>query len=191
MTALTVAFVCVATILCAAAVLAILGAGQLGLTGTDALARDGLARGQRAPAWTLPGQDGRLRHSPPASGLQFIVFADHSLRSFPSVVAGLRALLADDDIEILVLTRGTAGHAARAIAVLGLGDAAVVDGSAGLYAKYNVRVMPFAVVVDQAARVRASSLVNHDWQVAKLAQVATIPIGPDERAGWRRALART
>lgn len=189
--AFAVAFVVVAAILCAAAVLAILGTGQLGLAGSDALERDGLARGQRAPAWTLPGQDGRPRRSPPANGLQFIVFADHSLKSFPSVVAGLSALAADNEIEIVVLTRGAAGHASGVISALGLSSAAVLEGSTALYATYNVRVMPFAVVVDQAARVRASSLVNHDWQVAKLAQVAAIPIGPDERFGWRRALART
>jgi hypothetical protein len=190
-TALAVAFVVVATSLCAAAVLAVLGTAQLGLAGSEALERDGLARGQRTPAWTLPGQDGRPRSSPPSSGLQFIIFADHSLKSFPSVVAGLRALVADDDIEIVVLTRGAARHASQVIGELGLGDAAVLDGSAALYARYNVRVMPFAVVVDEAGRVRACSLLNHDWQVGKLAQLAAIPIGLDERAGWRQMLART
>ncbi len=186
--ALAVAFVVVAAILCAAAVLALLGTGHLGLSGSDPLERDGLVRGKRAPAWTLPGHDGRPWSSPPARGLQFIVFADHSLKSFPSVLAGLSALAAGQDIEVVVLTRGTAAHAWHVLDGLRLTGAAVVDGSPALYGRYNVRVMPFAIIVDQAGRVRGSSLVNHDWQVAKLAQVAAIPAGADDRAPRRRIL---
>lgn len=189
--AFSVAFVVIAAILCAAAVLAILSTGQQGLSGSGALERDGLARGRRAPAWTLPGQGGRAWSSPPARGLQMIVFADHSLKSFPSVLAGLRALSADHDIEIVVLTRGTAAQASRVLGALGLTGVAVLDGSPALYGRYNVRVMPFAIIVDAAGEVRASSLVNHDWQVVKLAQVAAIPIGADERIRWRRVLSST
>ncbi|HEX9065284.1 MAG TPA: hypothetical protein VF843_09255 [Streptosporangiaceae bacterium] len=188
--ALTIGFVVIAAILCVAAALAILSTGQLGLSGSQALERDGLARGERAPAWTLPDLDGRPWSSPPASGLQLVVFADHSLKSFPAVVAGLRALAGHPDLRVVLLTRGTAAQAARGLRELGLGDIPVLDGSRALYGRYNVRVMPFAIAVDQAGRVRASSLVNHDWQVAKLAQVAGIPIGSDERPAWRRALAR-
>ena len=189
--ALAVVFVVVAAILCVAALLALLGTGQLGLSGSDPLERDGLARGKPAPAWTLPGHDDRPWSSPPARGLQFIVFADHSLKSFPSVLAGLRALAAGQDMEIVVLTRGTAAHAWRVLDGLGLAGVAVVDGSPALYGRYNVRVMPFAIIVDSGGRVRGSSLVNHDWQVAKLAQVAAIPIGADERPGRRRMLGST
>ncbi len=152
--ALAVAFVILAAILCAAAVLALLGTGQLGLSGSEPLERDGLARGKRAPGWTLPGHDGAPVHSPPARGLQFIVFADHSLKSFPSVLAGLKTLAAGQHMEIVVLTRGTAAHAWRVLDGLGLVGAAVVDGSPALYARYNVRVMPFAIIVGQDGRVR-------------------------------------
>jgi hypothetical protein len=189
--ALAIAFVVIAALLCAATMLAILSTGQLGLSGSDALERDGLARGRRAPAWTLRGADGRPCSSPPARGLQLIVFADHSLKSFPSVLAGMRALQADHDIEIVVLTRGTAAHAGRVLGALGLTGVPVLDGSPALYGRYNVRVMPFAIIVDQSGRVRASSLLNHDWQVLKLAQVAAIPIGADERVRWRMRLAST
>jgi hypothetical protein len=188
---LAVTFVVVAAVLCVATMLGILGTGQLGLSGSGALERDGLARGQRAPAWTLSGQDGRPSSSPPARGLQLIVFADHSLKSFPSVLAGMQALSADNEVEIVVLTRGSAAHASRVLGSLGLTGAVVLDGSAALYGKYNVRVMPFAIIVDPAGRVRASSLVNHDWQVLKLAQVAAIPIGADERVRWRPRVAGT
>jgi hypothetical protein len=201
MTAEAIVFVVVAMILCVAAVLAILGTGQLALSGSDALRRDGLVRGKFGPAWSLPDVNGLPRKSPPDAPLQLIIFADHSLRSFPSVVAGLRALLGTDagnggselaggelaggapgGLEIVLLTRGPGEHSAPLLGQLGLGDIPVVSGSRALYSRYNVRVMPFAIFVDNAGRVRASSLVNHDWQVATLRRVAAIPLESGESA---------
>ncbi len=55
-----------------------------------------------------------------------------------------------------------------------------------------MRVGPFAIFVDAAGQVRASSLVNHDWQLGKLRQLAGLPISPapasrrPARAGLRR-----
>jgi hypothetical protein len=174
-----VVFVVIAAILCLAGLLAFLGLGQLALSGSDALERDGLRRGQAAPAWSASDLAGLPRRSPPGAPLQLIVFGDHSLRSFPSVVDGLRALAQRDDpeLEILIMTRGAAEDSAAALAALGLDGIAVVTGSPARYARYNVRVMPFAIFVDAAGLVRASSLVNHDWQLAKLRQVAGLPLG--------------
>jgi len=180
-----VLFVVIAVILCAAAVLALLGVGQLALSGPDALERDGLGRGRPAPAWSLPDSAGIAHESPPARPLQLVVFGDHSLRSFPSVVTGLRALRddrADADLEIVIMTREGAEHSRSLLSQLGLGDIPVLTGSPAIYASYNVRVMPFAIFVDSAGRVRASSLVNHDWQLAKLRRVAALPLEPTELA---------
>lgn len=183
MTAAAIGFIVIALFLCAAAVVGLLGVGQIALSGADAIERDGLARGQRAPRWSLTDSGGTRRMSPPASGLQLIVFADHSLKSFPAVVAGLRELR---DVEIVILTRGRRDGADAVISQLGLGAVPVLAGSAAIYAGYNVRVMPFAIFVDSAGLVRASSLVNHDWQIAKLRQVAAIPLEPDELPGRPR-----
>lgn len=172
-TAATIGFIVIAMILCVAAVFGVLGVGQIALSGASAIERDGLARGQRAPRWSL---------SPPASGLQLIMFADHSLKSFPSVIAGLRELSDDDDVEIVVLTRGERESAETLFSQLGLDRIGVVAGSAAIYGRYNVRVMPFAIFVDPAGLVRASSLINHDWQLAKLRQVAAIPLDADDLA---------
>jgi hypothetical protein len=167
-------------------VLAWLGIGQLAISGADALARDGLRRGQRAPRWTLADAAGTMHASPPADRLQLIVFADHSLKSFPSVVAGLREL-ADGgppgDLEIVVMTRGASAGARELLGPLGLTGIPVVAGSPATYAAYNVRVMPFAIFVAGDGVVRASSLVNHDWQLAKLRLVAQIPPEADGAAG--------
>jgi hypothetical protein len=181
--AAAIGFIVIAVFLCVAAVLGWLGVGQIALSGADAIERDGLARGQRAPRWSLTDSAGVARTSPPASGLQLIVFADHSLKSFPSVVAGLRELSQRGDVEIVILTRGRREGADALIGQLGLGGIGVLAGSAAVYGGYNVRVMPFAIFVDSAGLVRASSLVNHDWQIAKLRQVAAIPLEPDELPG--------
>jgi hypothetical protein len=175
-------FVGIATILCAVAVLGWLGLGQLALSGSDALERDGLPRGGRAPTWNLLDSAGVRHSSPPADALQLVVFADHSLKSFPSVIAGLRGLrdAAAAELDILVLTRGPSDGATGTLRQLGLADLPVVAGSPALYGDYNVRVMPFAIFVDSAGLVRASSLLNHDWQVAKLHQVAQIPVEADD-----------
>lgn len=184
MTAAAIGFIVIAVFLCVASVFWLLGAGQIALSGADAIERDGLARGQRAPRWSLTDSAGVVRTSPPAGQLQLIMFADHSLKSFPSVIAGLRAL-EPSDVEIVILTRGRHASAEALIGQLGLGGITVVAGSATLYGDYNVRVMPFAIFVDSAGLVRASSLVNHDWQIAKLRQVAAIPLEADELPGAR------
>ncbi|HET9896089.1 MAG TPA: hypothetical protein VFQ44_14270 [Streptosporangiaceae bacterium] len=182
MVAIAFGFIGIAIVLSAAAVLGLLGIGQIALSGSDALERDGLARGQRAPTWALADVSGLTWISPPASSLQLIMFADHSLKSFPSVVAGLRALRTRADLEIVILTRRLSPGAAGVLGQLGLGGIPVLTGSPATYADYNVRVMPFAIFVDSAGIVRASSLVNHDWQVARLSQVAAIPVEADEPA---------
>jgi hypothetical protein len=182
-----IAFVVVAAIVCAAAVLAILGTAQVYLSGPAALEHDGLARGQRAPAWSLPDSSGVMHSSPPARPLQLVIFADHSLKSFPSVLDGLRELIArDGELETVVLLRRRNGVAEPLLRMLGLDGVPVLTGTPALYADYNVRVGPFAIFVDSGGRVRASSLVNHDWQIAKLRQLAGIPLDSAERPAARR-----
>jgi hypothetical protein len=178
-----IGYIGIAMIFCTAAVFGWLGIGQIALSGSDAIERDGLARGQRAPSWSLTDATDVGRQSPPTTGLQLVMFADHSLKSFPSVVAGLRALRDREpsaDLDIVVLTRGPAAGAAAVLSELGLADLAVAAGSASLYASYNVRVMPYAIFVGADGLVRGSSLVNFDWQLAKLRQIADLEIEPDE-----------
>jgi hypothetical protein len=178
-----IGYIGIAAILCAAAVFGWLGMGQIALSGSDAIERDGLARGQRAPSWSLTDGAGAEQQSPPTASLQLVMFADHSLKSFPSVVAGLRALRDREpatDLAIVILTRGVTSVPSE----LGLADLPVLAGGAKLYASYNVRVMPYAIFVGADGLVRGSSLVNFDWQLAKLRQIADLEIEPDE-AGRR------
>lgn len=165
------------------------------LSGGRGLERDGLARGAVAPTWSLTALSGAAVESPPRHRqFQLIVFTDHSLKSFPSVAEGLRALVsAASELEIVVLMRQPSNLAEPVLRVLGLGGVPVLAGSASLYGKYNVRVMPFVVFVDAHGSVCASSLVNHSWQVERLWRLARVaPISGESglTGRSRRRLAR-
>lgn len=177
-----IGFTTLGAVLCAAAVLAFLGIAQVRLSGAAAIERDGLATGTRAPSWSLADSAGTVRTSPPVLPLQLVIFADHSLKSFPSVAEGLRELVAEDaGLEIVLLLRQPSPMAAPVLAELGLSAVTVLVGSPALYADYNVRVGPFLIFVDSGGQVRASSLVNYSWQVAKLRQLAGLPVAAAQR----------
>jgi hypothetical protein len=184
-----VLFTVLAVLLCAAAVGVIIATANLYLSGAEAIEHDGLARGRQAPRWTLPDSAGVAHHSPPRAGLQLVIFADHSLKSFPSVLDGLRELrAAEPGLEIVVLLRQRSDIAEPLLRMIGLDGVLVLAGSPALYGEYNVRVGPFAIFVDSDGYARSSSLVNHDWQIAKLRQLADLPLPePAARAGrWPR-----
>jgi hypothetical protein len=171
-----IAFVACGLAACLAAALGLLAIAHIRLSGPEAIERDGLVPGSAAPRWALADSAGTVRTSPPALPLQLVVFADHSLKSFPSVAEGLRELLAGrEPVEVVLLTKQPNPLARPVLDELGLGAVAVLTGSPALYAAYNVRVGPFLMFVDSAGRVRASSLVNYGWQVAKLRQLADLP----------------
>ena len=184
-------FVAVALVLCMATVLALFGVTHVSMSGAEAIERDGLAPGIHAPAWSLADSAGHVVRSPPRNPLQLIMFTDHSLKAFPSVVDGLREVMAQQRLEIVVLTRRRNELAEPVLRVLGLDRIRVVTGSPSLYATYNVRVTPFAIFVDSAGRVRASSLVNEAWQVTKLLQLADLPLEPGNLAPRGRFRRRT
>jgi hypothetical protein len=186
-----IAFVLVAVVMCAACILALFGITVVQMSRAEVIERDGLIPGTHAPAWSLADSSGDVHRSPPNKPLQLVVFTDHSLSSFPSVADGLRDLTEKEpELEIVVLLRGPNDLAEPVLRLLGLSEIPVLTGSPGLYGRYNVRVTPFAMFVDSHGRVRGSSLVNHDWQIAKLRRIAGIPVAiPEARPAirlWRR-----
>ncbi len=180
-------FVAVAAGLCIATVLAIVGIINVEMEGPQGIERNGLAPGSRAPGWTLADSAEGVHRSPPDKPLQLIVFTSHSLKSFPSVVDGLREFAAQAaEVDVVVLLRGPSAIAEPVLRALGLDYIPVLTGSPALYGRYNVRATPWMMFVDAQGRVRASSLVNHDWQISKLHQLARLPLGaPEARPGGR------
>jgi hypothetical protein len=170
-------FVAITAVMCLAVVLAILAMTYVYyLSGSRAIADDGMVRGAVAPTWSLAASSGKVVSSPPDKHpLQLIVFGDHSLKSFPSVVEGLCHLLAAArQLEIVILMRRPNDLTVPLLQLLGLGEIPVVTGSSSLYGRYNVRVMPFVIFVDSDGRVRGSSLVNHAWQLEKLWELSNV-----------------
>lgn len=186
-----VIFVLTAVTLCAAAVLAVFGITNYAMSASEAIDRDGLYPGTSAPSWTLKDSSGKVYWSPPDKPLQLIVFADHSLKSFTSVVDGLKQLTEEAvGLEIVVLLRHSSRIAEPVLRVLGLKDIPVVTGSPSLYGRYNIRVWPFVIFVDSNGKVRASSMVNHSWQIVRLWRLANIPLSPEPPATSGRFLQR-
>ncbi|PRX98066.1 hypothetical protein [Allonocardiopsis opalescens] len=165
----TWAFVVVAALLILVAVLAVVTIAQLILQSRAGVARDGLERGRTAPEWEADDLGGTRRRSPAPGRWQLLVFADHSLNSFPGVVEGLRALAdeAGDELETIVLAREYSREVVGELTVLGV-DSPVVLVPNSVYHRYNIRVMPFVVLVGPDGKVGASSLVNHAWQLESL-----------------------
>lgn len=186
---LAILFLVLALVLCVAVALAILAATDIYyLSGSRSLMEDGLRRGTLAPSWALPDTTQKVEHSPPKqTPLQLIVFSDHSLKSFPSVAEGLRSLSERTDLDIVLLTRRKNDLVQPTLAMLELEHIRIVYGTPELYAKYNVRVMPFMTFIDALGVIRASSLINHAWQVETLYRLATIPPEPVEAQPLRRA----
>jgi len=150
-----------------------------------------MARGTLAPSWALADSSGDIYNSPPSKPMQLVVFGDHSLKSFPSLVDGLLELSSmDPDLEIVILLDRAVGVAEPMLRLLGIRNIPVLTGSTMLYGRYNVRVSPFLIFVDSAGRVRASSLVNVAWQVMTLHRIAAIPLAPVSKSAtgrlWRR-----
>lgn len=175
-------FVAAAVLLCGFACLAILKIADVALSGSDGIQRHGLHRGVRAPRWSLADSSGITLNSPPDKPLQLVVFADHSLKSFPSVVDGLTELIRSaprSALEIVILLRGENRIAEPVLRLLGFTDVSVVAGSASLYARYNVRVMPWMMFIDSSGLVRASSLVTEAWQIERLWRLACVPLESD------------
>lgn len=178
----TLVILCVMLFLAALAVVAI---GNRRLNSSAGIANDGLKPGVRAPAWRALDTSGNLSVSPNPARWQLLLFADHCLKDFPDTVAGLRALEADpsESLEILILVRH---HPDLARAVLDSlqvfsNIAPVTDRT---YQQYNVRVMPFAIFVDNDGIIRNSGLVSTRGTLQSMRAVAKA--APDALTGYLR-----
>jgi hypothetical protein len=102
-------FAALALLACGALALSTFAIARLQLMSPDAIHRDGLGIGLPAPTWALSDLGGGILRSPPDPGNapQLLIFTDHSLKSFPSVVDGMVELKeeARSAVDIIILLK--------------------------------------------------------------------------------------
>jgi hypothetical protein len=160
-----VAFFIVEILLIALVLLAMVRTGFARLESSIGIARDGLSPGKPAPSWSLPDLEGHLRVTPAGDHWQLLIFADHSLASFPNLVTGMNHLAATaQELEILVLSRDSRELCEATVRALDL-QVPVVQVDQAFYDNFRVRVMPFATLLDSQGIVRWVGLVNTEEQL--------------------------
>lgn len=167
-------YVTIAVALIALALLALMTLAHLALSGAPAIARDGLRPGTRAPTWILSDTDGQLQRSPSGGATwQLILFADHLLTLFPDVaqrLIDLSDLTSDSTPNLLIASRSRLDVTA-VVRLLGL-RCPVINVPKWFYGKYNVRVMPYGLLIDPQGIVRDARLVNNAWQALTIWNIA-------------------
>jgi hypothetical protein len=136
------------------------------------IARDGPRRGGAAPKWHALDDRGQERNVPNRSRWQLLVFADHCLQSFPDLITAMNRFQAEPvAFEVIVVARGSA-HLVRTAAGT-LGNAVpIVSVDQAFYDRHNVRVMPYAVLVDDQGIVRWTGIANHEGQLRHALRMA-------------------
>jgi len=121
--------------------------------------QDGHLPGSSAPRWKLRDTEGHWIQTPSELRLQLLLFADRSLKAYPSLVRGLNELQKDlRTVEVLLIT--LAGRLDEATAnELGL-TLPIVAVDWSLYSRYRIQRIPFAFLVSPSGVVIARGLVG-------------------------------
>lgn len=167
-------FLLIALSLSAAAIAVVLFIALDRLSGSEAIGRDGLARGSKAPPFRAADVNERCEWSVPTGRSTFLLFSDHSIREFPGAAAQLAQLgHTTPDVDVLILTMGNplATHVTVTAMRLPFPTLAV---SHEIYNRYRVRVMPYATVIDPHGHVAYAGLVGTGEAVLSAWRVGTI-----------------
>jgi hypothetical protein len=101
-----------------------------------------------------------------------LVFADHCLESFPDLVTAMNRLQTEPfTIEVIVVSRGSARLVRTAAGTLGIA-VPIVSVDQAFYDRHNVRVMPYAVLVDDQGIVRWTGIANHEGHLRHALRMA-------------------
>ncbi len=158
MSAAVVAFWTVAGVLLVTTVLGWLRLGSLRLASSIGLASDGLLPGTSVLEWSGVTSDGETWRS--RGGVwHLLIFGDHSLQSFPSTLQALDELLQrGGDLEIIVLCPNDPALTHYVLDAAGLGVLPSVAIDQRTLRQFNVRVFPFAFIVDPDGLIGGSCL---------------------------------
>jgi hypothetical protein len=103
---IAVSFLLVTMICIFLTLLALAGLGFMRLESRFGLEHEGLKLGQNAPTWQHFDAEGNVFRSPSQRHWQLLLFANHSLRSFPELVMGINQFARTfRDIEVLIVSR--------------------------------------------------------------------------------------
>jgi hypothetical protein len=149
--------------------LAFLGIGIVRLDSRLGVLRDGLAIGARAPLSALES----IAAPQETERWLLLLFADHSLREFPSVVDGIRELANEPALEIVMLSRPDPAIVQFFVDAMDI-PVRVVHVDDRVYQEFNVRVMPFVQLVDPNRIVREGGLVNRSTTLVQMWRVASL-----------------
>lgn len=157
-------------------VLVLLVVVQTGFTRLESIvgiAGDGFPPGKAVPPWNLPDLTGQARKTPAGDRWQFLIFVDHALGGFPDLIVGMQYLVSTvEELEVVVLSRDSKEFCEAMVRGLDL-QVPVVPVAPTFYARFRVRVMPFAFLLDPRGIVRWAGLVNtkallvHLWKLSQ------------------------
>jgi hypothetical protein len=167
-----VAFLAVELVVLVLVLLALTRVGIARLESAAGIWRDGLPRGATAPAWEAYDLEGRAHQSPSRDKWQVLIFSDHSLAAFPSLVTGMKKLpTASPNVEVLLMSRDGIALSEITARTLDL-HTPILANQHGLDRRFRVRVAPYAFVIDPAGVVRWLGLVNTEDQLFHMARMA-------------------
>lgn len=169
---LAVNFIVFAAALIVSALLVLVRIGFGRLESEIGIQRDGPPVGKTIPRFVLPDRRGSDRVIPGRDEQwQLLVFADHSLESFPEVVFAMNHLAARESVDVLMLNRPSSILSNGTIEDLDI-LVPVVDVSQRLCDRYAVRVVPFGILVDPMGVTRWKGIVGHVGVMLRILRVA-------------------
>jgi hypothetical protein len=140
--------------------------------------RDGLRSGTVAPGWQLADAGGVVRRVPNGRTGQVLIFADHAIVEFPSLVTGIQQLVRGaPELEILVITRADAEVTRSACQAAGV-ELPIIIVDDAFYKRHNVWVMPHVLFIGLtgtvlvAGNVAEASSLSNMWRHALLLAAA-------------------
>lgn len=163
-----IGFIVIGALLLSLTALAMIRLAMLRLESPLGRREDGLTPGTSAPTWRVTDTVGTPRYVPSESNRQALLFADHSLVSFPKLVSGLLRLQEDaPDLELIMLSRVDAGVTAKACELLGL-EVPLVIVDDRFYKRHNVWVMPHILFLDEHGTVLVAGNVAEPTGLANM-----------------------
>lgn len=162
------AFLAIGVLASLACLLVLTRVGFGRLESAQGIERDGPKLARDVSPWQAVDLKGLPRRIPHPDSWSWLVFADHCLESFPALVDAINALSRNDSsVQVVVLPRTAAALDLHNAERLGIA-APIVAVDQGFYDRFNVRVMPYSVVLNGRGTAMWKGLVHTQPQIAHI-----------------------